>query len=252
MTRTVLITGASRGIGRATAILAGRRGWRVGVNYVGNAEAATETVRQVTAVGGQALAIPGDVSLEADVVAMFDATEAAFGPVTALVNNAGIIGEKATLAEMTGERMRRLFEVNVLGAYLVAREGARRMPTDRGGQGGGLGGAIVNTSSRASVLGSPGEFVDYAGSKGAIDTLTIGLAKELAPGGVRVNAVRPGLIETEIHAASGQPDRIERLVSGVPMGRAGTAEEVAEAILWLLSDAASYVTGALVDVAGGR
>ncbi len=256
MTRSVLITGASRGIGRATAILAGQRGWRVGVNYLGNAEAAAETVRQVTAAGGEALAIPGDVSLEADVIAMFDAVERAFGPVTGLVNNAGIVAEKATLAEMTGERMRRLFEVNVLGAYLVAREGARRMPTDRGGQGGGqgggLGGAIVNTSSRAATLGSPGEFVDYAGSKGAVDTLTIGLAKELASGGVRVNAVRPGLIATEIHAASGQPDRIERLVGGVPMGRAGTAEEVAETILWLLSDAASYVTGALVDVGGGR
>jgi NAD(P)-dependent dehydrogenase (short-subunit alcohol dehydrogenase family) len=244
----MLVTGGSRGIGRATAILGGRQGWRVGVNYLGNAEAATETVRQVTAAGGSALAIPGDVSLEADVAAMFDAAEQAFGPVTALVNNAGIIAEKATLAEMTGERMRRLFEVNVLGAYLVAREGARRMPTDRGGPGG----AIVNTSSRASVIGSPGEFVDYAGSKGAIDSLTIGLAKELAPGAVRVNAVRPGLIETEIHAASGQPDRLERLAPMVPMGRAGTAGEVVETILWLLSDAASYVTGALVDVAGGR
>lgn len=248
MSRSVLITGASRGIGRATAILAGRQGWRVGVNYAGNAEAAAETVRQVSAAGGQALAIPGDVSLESDVLAMFDATERAFGPITALVNNAGIVAETMPLAEMTGERMRRLFEVNVLGAYLVAREGARRMPTDRGGPGG----AIVNTSSKAALLGSPGEFVDYAGSKGAIDSLTIGLAKELAPGGVRVNAVRPGLIETEIHAASGQPDRLARLAPSVPMGRAGTAEEVAEAILWLISDAASYVTGALVDVAGGR
>ncbi|HUF87795.1 MAG TPA: SDR family oxidoreductase [Thermohalobaculum sp.] len=252
MTRTVLITGGSRGIGRATAILAGRQGWRVGVNYVGNAEAAAETVRQVTAAGGKALAIPGDVSLEADVVAMFDATEAAFGRLTALVNNAGIVAPRAMLAEMTGERMRRLFDVNVLGAYLVAREGARRMPTDRGGQGGGLGGAIVNVSSKASVLGSPAEWVDYAGSKGAIDSLTIGLAKELAPGGVRVNAVRPGLIATDIHIAGGQPDRLERLAPSVPMGRAGTAEEVAETILWLLSDAASYVTGALIDVAGGR
>lgn len=248
MTRTVLITGGSRGIGRATAILAGRQGWRVGVNYVGNAEAAAETVRQVTAAGGAALAIPGDVSLEGDVIGMFDAVERALGPITALVNNAGIVAPKARLAEMTGERMRRLFEVNVLGAYLVAREAARRMPTDRGGPGG----AIVNVSSRAAVIGSPNEWVDYAGSKGAIDTLTIGLAKELAPGGVRVNAVRPGLIATEIHAAGGQPDRLERLAPTVPMGRAGTAGEVAEAILWLLSDAASYISGALVDVGGGR
>lgn len=248
MARTVLITGGSRGIGRAAAMLAGRRGWRVGVNYVGNAEAAAECVRQVTAAGGAAVAIPGDVSLEADVVAMFDATERAFGPVTGVVNNAGIVAPKARLAEMTGERMRRLFEVNVLGAYLVAREAARRMPTDRGGPGG----AIVNTSSRASTIGSPDEWLDYAGSKGAIDTLTIGLARELAAGGVRVNAVRPGLIATEIHAAGGQPDRLERLAPSVPMGRAGTPEEVAEAILWLLSDAASYVSGALVDVGGGR
>lgn len=248
MTRTVLITGGSRGIGRATAILAGRQGWRVGVNYVGNAEAAAETVRQVTAAGGAALAIPGDVSLEGDVIGMFDAVERALGPITALVNNAGIVAPKARLAEMTGERMRRLFEVNVLGAYLVAREAARRMPTDRGGPGG----AIVNVSSRAAVIGSPNEWVDYAGSKGAIDTLTIGLAKELAPGGVRVNAVRPGLIATEIHAAGGQPDRLERLAPTVPMGRAGTAGEVAEAILWLLSDGASYISGALVDVGGGR
>ena len=248
MTRTILIAGGSRGIGRATAILAGGLGWRVGVNYVGNVEAAAETVRSVVAAGGQALAIPGDVSLERDAIAMFDATEAAFGPVTALVNNAGIVGEKSALADMSLERMRRVFDINVLGAYLVAREGARRMPADRGGKGG----AIVNVSSLAAALGSPGEYVDYAGSKGAIDTLTIGLARELAAGGVRVNGVRPGLIETEIHASGGQPDRAARLGVMAPLGRAGTAEEVAQAIIWLLSDAASYATGTSIDISGGR
>jgi NAD(P)-dependent dehydrogenase (short-subunit alcohol dehydrogenase family) len=202
----------------------------------------------VTAAGGQALAIPGDVSLERDVIAMFDATEAAFGPVTALINNAGIVGEKSALAGMTLERMRRVFDVNVLGAYLVAREGARRMPIDRGGPGG----AMVNVSSAAARLGSPNQYVDYAGSKGAIDTLTIGLAKELAPDGVRVNGVRPGIIETDIHASGGEPGRAALLGPTAPLGRAGTADEVAKAILWLLSDAASYVTGATLDVSGGR
>ncbi|MCH8952136.1 MAG: SDR family oxidoreductase [Proteobacteria bacterium] len=248
MSRTVLITGGSRGIGRATAILAGKRGWSVGVNYLANAEAAAETVRSVVAAGGQAIAIPGDVSLERDVIAMFDAAQAAFGPITALVNNAGIVAAKSTLAEMTLERLRRVFDINVLGAYLVAREGARRMPTDRGGPGG----AIVNVSSMAATLGSPGQYVDYAGSKGAIDALTIGLGRELAAGGVRVNGVRPGIIETEIHASGGEPDRAALLGPSAPMGRAGTAAEVAEAIIWLLSDAASYTTGASIDVSGGR
>ena len=248
MSRTVLITGGSRGIGRATAILAGKRGWSVGVNYLANAEAAAETVRSVVAAGGQALAIQGDVSLERDVIAMFDATEAKFGPITALVNNAGIVGMKSALAEMTLERLRRVFDINVLGAYLVAREGARRMPTDRGGPGG----AIVNVSSMAATLGSPGQYVDYAGSKGAIDALTIGLGRELAAGGVRVNGVRPGIIETEIHASGGEPDRAALLGPSAPMGRAGTAAEVAEAIIWLLSDAASYTTGASIDISGGR
>lgn len=248
MTRTILITGASRGIGRAVAIQAGRLGWRVGVNYVGNVEAASECVRSVVAAGGQALAIPGDVSLERDVIAMFDATRADFGPVTALVNNAGIVDEKLPLAEMTVERMRRIFEVNVLGAYLVAREGARRMPIDRGGPGG----AMVNVSSVAARLGAPGQYVDYAGSKGAIDAMTIGLAKELAAGGVRVNGVRPGIIETDIHASGGEPDRAALLGPSAPLGRAGRADEVAAAVLWLLSDAASYVTGATLDVSGGR
>ena len=248
MSRTILITGGSRGIGRATAILAGKRGWSVGVNYLANAEAAAETVRSVVAAGGQAIAIQGDVSLEREVIAMFDAAEAAFGPITALVNNAGVVADKSPLAEMTLERMRRVFEINVLGAYLVAREGARRMPTDRGGPGG----AIVNVSSMAATLGSPGQYVDYAGSKGAIDALTIGLGRELAAGGVRVNGVRPGIIETGIHASGGEPDRAALLGPSAPMGRAGTAAEVAEAIIWLLSDAASYTTGASIDVSGGR
>ncbi|MHA1529222.1 MAG: SDR family oxidoreductase [Alphaproteobacteria bacterium] len=248
MTRTVLITGGSRGIGRATAILAGRLGWKVGVNYLANAEAAVETVRSVVAAGGQALAIPGDVSLERDVIAMFDAAQAAFGPITALVNNAGVVETKSALADMTLERMRRVFDINVLGAYLVAREGARRMPTGRGGPGG----AIVNVSSMAATLGAPGQYVDYAGSKGAIDTLTIGLARELAADGVRVNGVRPGIIETDIHASGGEPDRAALLGPSAPMGRAGTAEEVAEAIIWLLSDAASYATGTTIDISGGR
>jgi NAD(P)-dependent dehydrogenase (short-subunit alcohol dehydrogenase family) len=248
MSRTILITGGSRGIGRATAILAGGLGWSVGVNYLANAEAAAETVRSVVAAGGQAIAIPGDVSLERDVIAMFDAAQAAFGPVTALVNNAGIVETKSALADMSLERMRRVFDINVLGAYLVAREAARRMPTDRGGKGG----AIVNVSSMAATLGSPGQYVDYAGSKGAVDSLTIGLARELAAVGVRVNGVRPGIIETDIHASGGEPDRAALLGPSAPMGRAGTAGEVAEAIIWLLSDAASYATGTTIDISGGR
>ncbi len=248
MTETCLITGGSRGIGRAVAVLAGRRGWNVGVNYAGNAAAAAECVRMVGSAGGKAIAIAGDVSREADVIAMFDAAEAAFGPLTAVVNNAGIVDAASTLADMPLARMRRIFDVNVLGAYLVAREAARRLPVDRGGQGG----AIVNISSVAARLGAPGQYLDYAGSKGAIDTMTVGLARELAAGGVRVNGVRPGIIETEIHASGGEPDRAARLGPTAPLGRAGTAEEVAEAVLWLLSDAASYVTGATLDVSGGR
>ena len=248
MSKVVLITGGSRGIGRAVAELAGSRGWSVGVNYARDEAAARATVTAVEQAGGRALAIRGDVSNEADVIAMFDATEQAFGPIDALVNNAGIVGASMPLADMDLARLKRMFDTNVLGAYLCAREAARRLSTDRGGHGG----AIVNVSSAAARLGSPNEYVDYAGSKGAVDSMTLGLAKELGPRGVRVNAVRPGLIETEIHASGGQPDRAQRLGGAAPLGRPGTAREVAEAIVWLVSDDASYVTGALLDVSGGR
>ncbi len=248
MTHTMLVTGGARGIGRAVAIVGGSLGWSVGINYAGNAAAAAETVARVEAAGGRGLAIRGDVASEAEVVAMFDAVEAAFGPVTALVNNAGIVGPKSMLADMDLARMQRIFDVNITGAYLVAREGARRMPTDRGGKGG----AIVNVSSVAARLGAPGQYLDYAGSKGAIDSLTAGLAKELAPGGVRVNGVRPGIIETEIHASAGEPNRAAELGPSAPIGRAGTPAEVAETVIWLLSEAASFVTGATLDVSGGR
>jgi NAD(P)-dependent dehydrogenase (short-subunit alcohol dehydrogenase family) len=227
--------------------LAARDGWQVLVNYAGNRTAAEAVVADVNAAGSQAVAVQGDVSSEADVAAMYDAAEA-MGPVTAVVNNAGIVAPVARFADYETERMRRVFEVNVMGAYLVAREVARRMPTDRGGPGG----VVVNTSSAAARLGSPNEFIDYAGSKGAVDTLTMGMAKELATSGVRVNGVRPGLIETEIHASAGAPDRVERLMGGVPMARAGSAEEVAETILWLCSEKSSYLTGVLIDVTGGR
>ncbi|PMS18773.1 NAD(P)-dependent oxidoreductase [Trinickia dabaoshanensis] len=246
--RVVLITGASRGIGRATARLLGEQGAAVGVNYVRDLSAAQETADEVERAGGRAVLLPGDVADETAVVAMFDELETAFGSADALVNNAGIVAPSLPLAEMDTARLKHIFDVNVLGAYLCAREAARRMSTDRGGRGG----VIVNVSSAASRLGSPNEYVDYAGSKGAVDTMTIGLAKELGPRGVRVNAVRPGLIDTDIHASGGQPQRAARLGAQTPLERAGSAGEVAQAIVWLLSDAASYVTGALLDVSGGR
>lgn len=252
MVKTILVTGGSRGIGRATAIMAGQRGWSVGVNYAGNEQAAQDTVRAVQQAGGKAIAIQGDVAVEADVIAMFDAVEKAFGKLDGMVNNAGIVAPTADLADMPLERLKRVFDTNILGSVLCAREAARRMSTKRGGQNPGRGGAIVNLSSVAAKLGSPNLFVDYATSKGAIDTLTIGLSKELGPEGIRVNAVRPGIIATDIHASAGEPDRAERLGPTAPLGRAGTAEEVAEAIIWLLDDASSYVSGALLDVAGGR
>lgn len=243
----VLVTGGSRGIGAATCRMAGARGWAVAVNYSASAAAAEQVVADIEAAGGRAIAVKGDVSRETDVISMYDAAET-LGPVTGVVNNAGVVAPIATVAEMTEDRLRQLFDINVLGAFLVAREAARRMPLSKGGPGG----AIVNMSSAAARLGSPNEFVDYAASKGAMDSLTIGLSKELAKDGVRVNAVRPGLIETDIHASAGAADRTERLVGGVPMGRTAPPEEVAEAVMWLLSDASSYSTGIMIDVTGGR
>jgi NAD(P)-dependent dehydrogenase (short-subunit alcohol dehydrogenase family) len=246
--KTILITGGTRGIGRATALLCARRGWNVALNYVRDPSAADATAREARAAGGNALTLRGDVAEEDDVMTMFSEAESKLGRLDGVVINAGIVAPSLPLADMDSARLKRMFEVNVYGAYLCAREGARRLSKDRGGQGG----SIVLVSSVSSRLGSPFEYVDYAGSKAAVDTLAIGLAKELAQQGVRVNAVRPGIVETEIHASGGQPDRAKRLGATMPMGRAGRPEEIAEAIVWLLSDAASYTTGAILDVAGGR
>lgn len=244
----MIITGGSRGIGAATAELAAGRGYDVCIGYRRDERAATDIVAACERRGRRAVAVAGDVSSEADVMKLFATCETALGPVSSVVNNAGILHQQARLDSFSVERMQEVMAVNVVGAFLVAREAVRRMSTAFGG----VGGAIVNVSSAASYLGSPGEFIDYAASKGALDTMTIGLAKEVATEGVRVNAVRPGLIDTEIHASGGEADRVSRLASAVPMQRGGEADEVAEAILWLLSAQASYVTGSLVNVSGGR
>jgi NAD(P)-dependent dehydrogenase (short-subunit alcohol dehydrogenase family) len=244
----ILITGGSRGIGAATARLAAARGYTVCISYVRNEAAAAEVARGIEASGGRALAVAADVCKEADILALFQRIDADLGPLTALVNNAGMLETQARVEDMDLGRWERVFAANVFGSFLCAREAVKRMSTRRGGQGG----AIVNLSSMAARLGAPNEYVDYAAAKGAIDAFTLGLSKEVAAEGIRVNAVRPGLIHTDIHALGGEPGRIDRLKSAVPMQRGGTAEEVANAILWLLSDEAGYVTGSFVDVSGGR
>lgn len=248
MNPTLLITGGSRGIGAATAVLAAQRGYAVAVNYTANSRAADEVVRQIRANGGNAITVQADVAVEAQVMAMFEKIDAKLGRLTALVNNAGVVDVAARVDEMSVARLRRMFDINVLGSFLCAREAVLRMSTRHGG----AGGVIVNVSSVAARLGGAGQYVDYAASKGAIDSLTVGLAKEVALEGIRVNAVRPGIIETDIHASGGEPDRARQMAPLVPMQRAGSALEVAQAIVWLLSEESSYTTGTMLDVAGGR
>jgi NAD(P)-dependent dehydrogenase (short-subunit alcohol dehydrogenase family) len=246
--KIILITGGSRGIGAATAQLAAVQGYAVCISYLQRGEAAEQVVSAIRNSGGEAIAVQADVAVEADVVRLFKTLDRSFGRLTALVNNAGTLERQMRVEEMDAARLNRVFATNVTGSLLCAREAIRRMSTGHGGSGG----AIVNVSSAASRLGSPNEYVDYAASKGAVDTMTIGLAKEVAAEGIRVNAVRPGVIYTEIHAGGGEPGRVDRVKDSVPMKRGGDALEVANAILWLLSDQASYTTGAFIDVTGGR
>ncbi len=248
MDRVAIITGASRGIGAATALLAASRGYAVCVNFQKSEAAAQEVVGRIQAAGGKAIAVGADVAKEADVVRLFETVDWELGTVTALVNNAGILERQMRLEAMDAGRIQRVLDTNVVGSFICAREAVRRMSTNRGGKGG----SIVNVSSGAARWGSPDEYVDYAASKGAVDSMTVGLSKEVAAEGIRVNAVRPGLVVTDIHAAGGEPGRVERLKGSVPLGRGGMPEEVAHAILWLLSDEASFVTGAFIDVSGGR
>ncbi|MCB2001506.1 MAG: SDR family oxidoreductase [Burkholderiaceae bacterium] len=248
MKRIVLITGGSRGIGAATAIRAAADGFAVAVNYNSNAAAAQAVVARIQAQGGDALAVQADVADESQVLAMYRRIDEGLGPVTALVNNAGVVDVTARVDQMDWQRLRRMFDTNVLGTFVCTREALTRMSTRHGGPGG----TIVNISSAAARLGGPAQYIDYAASKGAIDTFTVGLAKEVATEGVRVNAVRPGIIETDIHASGGHPDRASEMAPSVPMRRAGSADEVANAIAWLLGEQSSYVTGAILDVTGGR
>ena len=248
MSKVLMITGASRGIGAATATLAAARGYSVCVNYRRNREAAERVVDAVSALGGRAVAVAADVGSEEDVTRLFETSDRVLGPLNGLVNNAGILETQMRVETTNAARLQRIFTTNIVGAFLCAREAVRRMSTRRGG----TGGAIVNLSSGAARLGAPGEYVDYAASKGAIDTMTIGLAREVAAEGIRVNAVRAGFIYTDMHADGGEPNRVDRVKDTVPMKRGGNPDEVARAILWLLSDEASFTTGAFLDVTGGR
>jgi NAD(P)-dependent dehydrogenase (short-subunit alcohol dehydrogenase family) len=248
LSKVVIITGASRGIGAATARLAGEAGYAVCVNYRQNRDAAERVVAEIEAQNATAIAVQADVSIESDVVRLFKTADQKLGRLSALVNNAGLLEKQMRLESMDAGRLHRVLSTNVVGAFICAREAVKRLSTKRGG----AGGAIVNVSSGAARLGSPGEYVDYAASKGAVDTMTIGLAHEVAEEGIRVNGVRGGFIYTEIHASGGEPNRVDRVKAFVPMKRGGTAEEVARAILWLLSSDASYVTGSFIDVTGGR
>ncbi len=248
LSKVLLITGGSRGIGAATALLAARAGYAVAVNYTANSLAADEVVRLIRAGAGTAITVQADVAVEADVLAMFKKVDAKLGRLTALVNNAGVVDMTSRVDAMSLERLQRMFAINVFGSFMCAREAVKRMSTRYGGEGG----SIVNVSSAAARLGAPGQYVDYAAAKGAIDTFTVGLAKEVAGEGLRVNAVRPGIIETDIHASGGLPNRAKDLAPQVPMQRAGTAAEVAEAIMWLVGEKSGYTTGSIIDVAGGR
>ncbi|WON77944.1 SDR family oxidoreductase [Serratia sp. UGAL515B_01] len=248
MQKVALVTGASRGIGRATALLLAQQGYSIGVNYLQDKAAAEQVVALIHEQGGKAQALRANIAVEAEVVALFAALDITLGPIDALVNNAGILFQQTNIEQLTAERINNVFATNVTGYFLCCREAVKRMALRYGGQGG----AIVNVSSAAARLGAPGEYIDYAASKGAIDTLTTGLALEVAAQGIRVNGVRPGLIYTDMHASGGEPGRVDRVKATLPMQRGGQPEEIAQIIVWLLSDAASYVTGSFIDAAGGR